>query len=309
MRTTGALLVLAVGLAAAPAAAQPVRPLTFVTFNLFHGGPGAVFTGDDRALDRRLAMVARELRALDADVVGLQEASAGRGRGVVAERLARELGYQWAFAPGTASAVPFLGLGHLVVWLMGFSEGPALLSRFPIARHEVHLLPRCRKFFDPRVLLRAEVTTPWGPLPVFSTHTSHDDCQVRHVAEVVRRHRGGAPSVVMGDFNATEQAPWMADLRQAGFVDAFRAANPDTPGHTVWQRVDAPSATVFRRVDYVFVVPGERTAGRVLQSRVVLDTPGRAEGGGPLWPSDHYGVLARVSVFPDSSTAREGGKD
>jgi hypothetical protein len=32
----------------------------------------------------------------------------------------------------------------------------------------------------------------------------------------------------------------------------------------------------------------------VVASRVVLDAPGRRPDGRPLWPSDHYGVLAEI---------------
>lgn len=292
-------------LLAAAAPAAEARPLTFVSFNMFHGGPASGLTGDTADLDRRLAMAVRELRALDVDVIGLQEASASRGRGNVAERLARELGYHWVHGFGVSTVLPFAWLGRAVVWLLDFDEGPAVVSRFPITAHEVGRLPRCGRYWIPRMLLRAEIATPVGPVQVFSTHTSHDRCQVKAVAEAVRRRRGPLPSIVMGDFNASETAQFMVSLRQdGGFVDAFRTANPRARGHTVWQRITAPEPTVGRRVDYVFVVPGDRAAGRVLASEVVLDAPERTDGG-TLWPSDHYGVLARIDVTsPGAATAR-----
>jgi hypothetical protein len=55
-----------------------------------------------------------------------------------------------------------------------------------------------------------------------------------------------------------------------------------------------------RRVDFVFLVPGQATAGRVLRSQVVLDRPRHLEDSVVLWPSDHYGVLAEIEVFPTS---------
>jgi hypothetical protein len=55
---------------------------------------------------------------------------------------------------------------------------------------------------------------------------------------------------------------------------------------------------VRRRVDFVFLVPGHVVPGRVLSSRVVLDAPRALEDGRVLWPSDHYGVLAELDVFP-----------
>jgi endonuclease/exonuclease/phosphatase family metal-dependent hydrolase len=104
----------------------------------------------------------------------------------------------------------------------------------------------------------------------------------------------------MGDFNAVEGSPGIAALTgDAGLVDAFRAANPAAPGLTVWQRLEVPASTVFRRVDYVFVLSGTRVPGRVRASRVVLDRPHRLTDGVTLWPSDHYGVLAELELDGD----------
>jgi endonuclease/exonuclease/phosphatase family metal-dependent hydrolase len=303
MRGIAGLLLLVLSLVAGTVHAAPARPLAVVSFNAFHGGPVSGLTGNAGELDRRLAMVARELRTLEVDVVGLQEASAGRWRGNVAERLATELGLYWVHAPTTALAMPFAPLGRALVWVMGFDEGPAILSRFPIRAQAISPLPRCLKYFDPRVLLRVELETPWGTLQVYSTHTSHDACQARAVADEVLRHRNRLPAIVMGDFNAGEGTPWMAALRRdAGFVDAFRAVHPGAPGFTVWQRVDAPTSTVERRVDYVFIVPGREVSGHVVGSQVVLDTPDRGTTG-TLWPSDHYGVLAQVDLASASALA------
>jgi endonuclease/exonuclease/phosphatase family metal-dependent hydrolase len=132
---------------------------------------------------------------------------------------------------------------------------------------------------------------------VFSTHTSHDACQIKRLGEIVRAHAGPLPVLLMGDFNAAESTDWMQALvRDAGLVDAFRAANPSAGGPTVWQRPDAPDRTVTRRVDFIFVGRGREAAARVRGSRVVLSTPGRLADGTALWPSDHYGVLAELTL-------------
>src|SRR5581483_7274966 len=170
---------------------------------------------------------------------------------------------------------------------------------FPIVASESHRLPRCNGFIDPRVLLHATVRTPWGDVGIVSTHTSRGFCEADRVATLVEERRGVVASVVMGDFNADETSPGVRRLTgQAGWVDAFRAANPTAPGLTVWQAVRSPVPTVRRRVDFVFLVPGRTVPGRVLASRVVLDAPARTADGGVLWPSDHYGVVARLEIFP-----------
>ena len=270
--------------------------LRVVTFNLFHGGPLSGLWGDDRELERRLEMVIAELRALDPDVIALQEASVGLGRGNVAARVAEALGYDHVYAPATTRVFREPVLGRLVSVLMNFAEGPAILSRFPIGRTHRHDLPRCAKVLDPRVLVHAELTTPWGPFHVLSTHTSRDACQIRRVGELARGLGGASPVVLGGDLNHAEDTAPIQALIGEGLVDAFRMANPDDAGLTVWQRITSPEPTVFRRVDYILLVPGAESPGRVLASRVVLNTPDRRGDGAALWPSDHYGVLAEIDV-------------
>jgi endonuclease/exonuclease/phosphatase family metal-dependent hydrolase len=280
------------------APAERPRPLRVVTFNLLHGGPASGLTGDAEALETRLALVIEELRRLAPDVVALQEASVGRGRGNVAARIAQALGLQHVSTRATTRVLPISFVNHAIVWLMNFAEGPAVLSRYPITASEVHDLPRCVRRLDPRVLLQSELATPWGPLAVFSTHTSRDDCQLARVAEIVRARAASGPAVLMGDLNTGERAPaFQALTNGGGFVDAFRAANPDAPGLTVWQRVRIEEPTVFRRVDYVLVAGVLHGRAAACTSRVVLNTPGKGPDGGVLWPSDHYGVLADLDVF------------
>ena len=293
------LLVVIVAGPAAPAEAEE-RPLRLVTFNVLHGGPWSGFTGDDLQLESRLAMIIEGLRALDPDVVALQESPITRRRGDVAARIAQALGLVHVHARATERVFRLRLLGRLIVGALGFVEGPAILSRFPIAAAEVYDLPRCQRWLDPRVALRADIRTPAGVVAVFSTHTSRDDCQTRRVAELAGEP-SGRPAVVMGDLNTGETAPALAAFREHGFVDIFRAANPDTPGLTVWQRIEAPAPTVFRRVDYVFVKAGDGREATAVSARLVLNTPRARDDGGVLWPSDHYGVFAEVALRPASA--------
>ena len=298
------LLLLGVG---NEAMAQPPPALRYLSYNLLHGGVLSGVTGDDQDLEARFRIAVEELRLLDVDIIGLQEASTGRRRGNVAERLARELGFHHVYAPALFRITPVEWLNRSVGWIMNFTEGPAVLSRFPIAASEALDLPRCNGVVDPRVLLYVTVRTPRGDLGVASTHTSRGFCEAEHVAALMQARRGPLPSVLMGDFNSGEESPGIRRLTDgAGFVDAFRAANPSAPGLTVWQAVHVPTPTVRRRVDYVFMLPGRVVPGRARSSRVVLDAPRRFGDGQVLWASDHYGVLAELEVFPSqAATAAE----
>jgi endonuclease/exonuclease/phosphatase family metal-dependent hydrolase len=291
-----------------PAPAQPSLTLRFVTFNLLHGGIFSELSGDDEGLEERFRLAVEGLRALEADVVGLQEASTGRRRGNMTARLAAALGYPHHVQTPAATR-PF-GSEHMrrgVASVLGFTEGPAILSRFPIVRWRAHDLPQCGRPFDVRVALLAELETPAGRLVVVSAHTSGDPCHARAVVDLLAPYRGPLPVVVMGDFNAAETSPALRVLTgQGGLVDAFRAANPTASGFTDGQEVDARRATADVRLDYVFLAPGARIPGRIVASRVVLDEPrglGRVR-----WPSDHYGVLADVALegpgAPDDGSRR-----
>ena len=268
-----------------------------MTLNLLHAGPWSSWRADTTALDARLGMVIEELRTLAPDVIAVQEASRTRRAGVVAQRLADSLGYHYVFEPATTRLTPVSLFNRLIVALLGFSEGPAVISRFPIAASEVYELPRCRNGFDPRILLRAEIRTPWGPFIVFTTHTNSDPCQVERVGDIVRDADVAGPFVVTGDLNMTDSSEAMRALTQLGLTDVFRAVHPDAPGYTVYQRPWAELRTVSRRVDFIFLGGIPDAARRVCGSRVIIDQPRRQTDGRTLWASDHYGLLADLGVF------------
>src|SRR5688572_28433050 len=136
-----AALLVGLALVAGPAAGEAPAALRVVTYKLLHGGRSSGLLGDDAHLDDRLAIVARELRDLRPDLVGLQESSITRRRHVAA-RLASELGLHWAHASATHRVSRIGFLDTLVVWAMNFEEGPAILSRWPIVEAEVIDLPR-----------------------------------------------------------------------------------------------------------------------------------------------------------------------
>ena len=288
---------------AGSAAAQTPPPIRVVTLNVLHGGPLSGWTGRDSHLEARLDLVSAALLDLAPDVVALQEASWSTSRGEVASRLAGRLGMNHVYAPASMRLFESAWINRWAAGFLDFSEGPAILSRFPVRRSETHRLPQCGRRMEPRVLLFAELDTPAGPLPVFSTHTRGNPCHTRAVAALVLERRGDLPGVLMGDLNAVESSEAMTALTlDAGFVDAFRARHPGAAGATAWQPVTAPERRAFRRVDYVLVVPGRAFPGAVMDSRVVVDAPSRLPDGTSLWPSDHYGVLADLAVFPPSAT-------
>ena len=296
------------GVSAGPANAvleDRPRPLRVVTYNLLHDGAGSGFLDGHTHLEDRLAMVISELKSLDPDIVAVQEASESRKHGNVPERIAKELGLHVVFTPATEHIFNLWPLDTIIVSLMGFKEGSAILSRFPITASEVYELPNCKNWLEPRILLRAQITTPRGPLQVFSTHVARgDECLVERVGDIVRRTDGSDPSLLMGDFNMADTSPVIATLKNdAGFLDAYSMANPDAEGPTVWQRIEEPEPTVSRRVDFIWMLNGRDTKVSVRSSRNVLDRPGELPDGTTLWPSDHYGVYAELDLHQSTQNS------
>src|SRR5438093_1206874 len=274
------------------------RPLRIVTINLLHGGMTSELVGRDQHLEERLTMVVRELRTLDADVVGVQEASRGRRRGDVAARLASALGFHHVYAPA-APRWP------LVSRVLGLEEGPAVLSRFPIVTSHVHPIDGCGGLYR-RGLVCAVLATPRGALEACSTHLDGSDCDAERVASILGARPCTAPLLLMGDLNATEQSKGIRNLIAAlGLVDTFREANPAAPGFTVWQPVWLERPFASRRVDFILLAPGANTRVRVVASRLVLNQPSRTQGR-VLWPSDHYGVLSEVAILSARVMGRQG---
>ena len=280
-----------------PDAPPAARPLRFVSFNVLHGGMSSGLWGDGERLEDRLDATTDGLRSLDADVIGLQEASRGWRRGNVAERIGTALGFESVDAGATSRLFGGSLLGFLSSVVLALDEGPAIVSRYPIAHSTTWLLAQCHTFYR-RVLLCAEVCTPWGAVQVCSTHLNGSACQAASVDAHLRTLLGDVPVVLMGDLNATEDTDGLRLLRERSrFIDTFRVANPTVPGFTDDQELDVERSTVAERADYVLVAPGHGSSSLVVASRIVLDRPVRSPDGGLLWTSDHYGVLSDVALF------------
>jgi len=136
------------------------------------------------------------LRALDADVVALQEVvGAGpKGRGH-AEELGAALGMGWVMAPARQ--------------LRGHQFGNAVLSRYPITHHLEHDLSW--KTCEARRMQRVDIAVDHCTLHVYNVHLGTAILERRHQAQrlasiVTDRHVAG-PKLVLGDFNE-----WMRGL-------------------------------------------------------------------------------------------------
>lgn len=245
--------------------------------------------------EERLVAIRHGLRELAPDVIGMQEVLQFPGMDQAA-LIGGDLGYVAAW--GQASE------NH------GFPTGNAILSRWPIARREVIALPTGGSD-EQRSIVFAELTSPFGKIPVFCTHLNWKlhhghirQLQVKALAEAVSRLApiDGFPPLVMGDFNAepdSDEIRFMRGLTGLGgpcvyFADSFGVAGDGSPGTTFSKRnpFAGPLREPERRIDYVFVRgPDDSQRGEPTDARVCFDQP--HEG---TFPSDHFGVVTTITA-------------
>ncbi|MGH8978210.1 MAG: endonuclease/exonuclease/phosphatase family protein [Acidimicrobiia bacterium] len=248
----------------------------------------------------RAPVILETLRALDADIVGLQEVW-DDGQRNQAEELATALGYEAAvWAPN-------------LTFPDGVRAGNAVIARWPIVRNEMRELPRAGAGAtddegEERVVVFAEVDGPRGPIQIFCAHLSWRDDhsgvrqeQVRALCELVRDCRPRTfPAVVVGDLNSEPDSDEIRMLTGLAavpvpgvvFRDTWRVANGDAPGHTVSNDNPFDAANLFldQRIDYVLAgVPKLGGVGHARSCGVFGNAPSNG-----MWPSDHFGVVAEL---------------
>ena len=247
-------------------------------------------------VDARAAHLAPALRALDADIVLLQELVPGHAK----RRLAAELGGSHPHAAGLAEDGRFYGTG-----LLTLSRHPVeAASCTPFARQTLD-----EGLFGPRGAVCCTVRTPGlGPWRIVNLHVtaggawSRDRrrataCRRAQIAEAVSIASGAftGPVVLAGDFNSDSPPPV-----EDGFMDAAGAPDPAGAGGT-WDPANplnrGKATGEARRVDRIFVRQGRGAPVSVVRARIVLRDPVVPLPGGATVPvSDHYGLLVELGT-------------
>jgi endonuclease/exonuclease/phosphatase family metal-dependent hydrolase len=258
--------------------------LRVVSFNTAKG---------DGAYRRRLAGMVEPLRALNADLILLQEAlRTTDDRLDTARHLARALAMEQ-----TALTVRQKDRFVDGEWRLSWSS-PAVLSRWPIAEAHTLALP-----WEPadgeRAALAARVVTPIGEVRLVNAHLTHlptPAVRRSQLATILGARWLAEPAdlrVLGGDLNATADDPELSALwdGSAGWDAIDAVATGGASGGTLVEMATGQARSV-RRVDHLVVL---RTARdplvTVLRARLVLgDRPGG------LALSDHLGVLADLAL-------------
>jgi len=246
--------------------------------------------------ERRLPLLREQLRALDADAIGMQEVLAFPGQPSQADEIAAGLGWNVYYAPA---------------WHVGggLAFGNAIASPHRLLDAQCLPLPT-PDGLETRSIAFARVDAPHGPLPLFVTHLTFQ----LHLAHVrVRQVRAladhvaalapidGPPPVLAGDFNADPDTDEMRFLRGAHVIDGTSVYFADcwwvteTGSGFTYARTNPyalRSREPSRRIDYIYVRgPDRHLRGEPLATRIAL-----AEPTDDIWPSDHFAVVADIAA-------------
>jgi len=120
---------------------------------------------------------------------------------------------------------------------------------------------------------------------VYNIHIDHESAISRLKSVELLVHRAGhtdVPVIVTGDFNEGESGPAVDLIIRSGFLDTYRAMNPDGPEQASYH--GWTNAVDGDKIDYVFVTSG----WSIVDATIIRDTPyGR-------FLSDHYPVKATL---------------
>jgi len=245
--------------------------VTVLTANLCHDWPR------HRRMSDRLEGLARLIEQEAVDVALLQEV-ARTPEIRVDEWLADRLGMAYVYTRAN---------GHEMG--IGFEEGLAVFSRYPLRDPRVRDLEPGPTPFVHRVALGVDVHTPGGAMAAYSVHLGllpwRNSAQLDCLRGWVTAGSRGRSAVIGGDFNAHERTRQIMRA-QSTWLDIFRHIHPSADGTTHEWRLPWGVRALRSRLDYLFL-KAEGQRWKVLEAQH-LD--------GPTGPhSDHRAVLARLA--------------
>jgi len=251
--------------------------------------------------DRRHRLIAETIRALDPDVIALQEVPVD--------------------APDTLVAL--LGEDHYRTHFSRPSEdgvGGTLATRWPhrvVQEIDLRISERSRPTLPWCAATIVELDSPVGPMVVahhkpswpFPFELEREE-QAVLVARALEEHIGerDVHAVVLGDFDATLDSAslqfWRGRRPSRGmsvcYQDAWEYAHPDKAGFTFelrnpLVREGEVATAVSRKIDHILVRSGlHGPTLQVADCRRVLNKPVNG-----VWASDHFGVVADL-VLPEN---------
>lgn len=222
-----------------------------------------IHAGKDAGGTANLEDVAALVKAVDADVVLLQEVDRGTRRSGNVDQVQR-------LAELTEYSVVF---GRSLDY-DGGQYGIAALSRGPIATNATEPLPitppqaRAGGSYEPRAALTFTTSTRLGPIAALNTHldASRDEHyrlqESAHILAMMKRLQPSSALIAGGDFNAEPESATYKQLITGGLRDAWQECGT---GDGLTYPADKP----IKRIDYLFMTAGLRcTRAEVIDTRI-----------------------------------------
>lgn len=269
-------------------------PLKVLAWNIWHGGRRK---GNDEGVQRVVEVIEQS----GADIVLMQE-TYGSG-----PRISARLGFDYYLRSSNLSILSRFPIRDVHRLYQGFRFGGVTIELRPGLEIEAHSL-WINYLPDVGRALAEGATADQLAAEDAKTRGAEIDAILQELGAHLDANPA-VPVLVGGDFNSGSHLDWIAEtagleehfgqvvpwpvsssMERAGYVDTYRAANPDPAldrGHT-WSpefRDSHPD-----RIDYVYASAGD---WNVVASRVIDEHP---RG----WPSDHAAVLSTLElVEPD----------
>ena len=215
--------------------------ISILTANLWHDWPRR------RRLMERLECFSELVIEENIDILLLQElvrTKDFRSDEWLADQL--DMAFVYSRANGHASQI-------------GFEEGLAVFSRFPINNPRLAELSDHKIPFSRRIALGVEINLNGRGLLAFNVHLGinnrQNEGQIRRLIEWVDEQSRNAPAVIGGDFNARENTSQIREA-QNSWRDSYRECNPHQDGYT--HEIHSPWGGILSRsrVDYLFLKNG-----------------------------------------------------
>ena len=213
------------------------RMITFMSANLWHDWPR------NRKLMERLECFVQLVLNEHVDILLVQELI--RTNDFQADKwLSEKLGMAYIYSRSNGNDQG-----------IGFEEGLAIFSRFPIKNHRLAQLSDPTNPFSRRMALATNIETEWGDFDVYSVHlgilSSQNRAQLSRLQAWVDEQSGRLPAVIGGDFNAHEDTPQMRSVQRT-WRDSYRFLNPSGKDHS--HELRWPWGNIIRksRLDYLF---------------------------------------------------------
>lgn len=215
--------------------------ISILTANLWHDWPR------HRDMRKRLDCFVNLVKEKKIDIILLQELA--RTQNFAADEwLSKELGMAYVFsrANGSSSSI-------------GFEEGLAVFSRFPISKPRVAQLSDQSNPFVRRIALGTTIETLQGNFLVFNVHLGligrQNEAQLSRLMEWVECESRHSAAVIGGDFNAREHTRQIK-VAQTSWQDSYRDINPGGDGFTHQLKWPWGGNIIQSRLDYLFLKRG-----------------------------------------------------